>query len=111
MKGNPNLDLIRLGIGDPSVYGNFNPPSVALDAILGELEEGKQSHAEGPPCGAGFWADRACMTMVINCVFYCTLGLCVKPLTTAGLLCARQAVADLYSSLGEEVSPEVSEIG
>ena len=41
-------------------------------------------------------------------VFYCTLSLCVKPLTTAGLLCARQAVADLYSSLGEEVSPEVS---
>ena len=36
-------------------------------------------------------------------------SVCVlKPLTTAGLLCARQAVADLYSSLGEEVSPEVS---
>ena len=65
VKGNPNLDLIRLGMGDPSVYGNFNPPSVALDAILGQLEEGKQSHAEGPPCGEGFGADRTCKTVVI----------------------------------------------
>ena len=50
--GNHQLDLIRLSIGDPSVYGNFNPPSTALDAVLAQLE-GKQYHGKGHPCGKG----------------------------------------------------------
>ena len=50
-QGNPNLDLIRLSVGDPTVYGNFSPSSTALEAVLGQLWEGKHAHGKGPPCG------------------------------------------------------------
>ena len=48
---NPTLDLIRLSIGDPTVYGNFTPPSSAVEAVQRQLGEESQSHRKGPPCG------------------------------------------------------------
>jgi tyrosine aminotransferase len=47
LSGSGNVKpLINLGLGDPSVYGNFPPPSVALDAIEAAVRWGK---ADGYP--------------------------------------------------------------
>ena len=69
-KGNPKLDLIRLSLGDPSVYGNFKPPSTALDAVLAQLE-GKQYHGKGHPCGEGTSGTHDLTMNALCCVSYC----------------------------------------
>ena len=50
---NPGLKLIRMTRGDPTLYGNFPPPSRAVEAVLRQLAEESLSHGKGPPCGEG----------------------------------------------------------
>lgn len=48
--------LLNLGLGDPSVYGNFPPPPQALAAISASLHSGK---ADGYPASVGYSDARA----------------------------------------------------
>ena len=50
---NPDLELIRTTLGDPTVYENFPPSLSAVEALRRQLGEGSQSHGKGPPCGEG----------------------------------------------------------
>lgn len=50
---NPAHKLIRMTLGDPAVYGNLPPDNKVVDAVLDQLEEGKQFHGKGPPNGEG----------------------------------------------------------
>lgn len=46
LQGGESKPLINLGLGDPSVYGNWPPPPQALDAIEASVRSGK---ADGYP--------------------------------------------------------------
>ena len=109
---NPALDLIRLSIGDPTVYGNFTPPSSAVEAVQRQLGEESQSHGKGPPCGEEHTSPHTIATYSICAIVVVIIAPCRRTCVVilsinAGLLSARKAVADLYSALGEEVAPEV----
>ena len=57
---NSAYKLIRMTLGDPAVYGNFPPSPKVVEAVLGQLEEGKQLHGKGPPNGEGLIHTGVC---------------------------------------------------
>jgi len=40
---NPDLELIKLSIGDPTVFGNFPPAEHVVDAVVAQLRGGKKN--------------------------------------------------------------------
>ena len=48
-KPNPDLKLISLSIGDPTVYGNLPPPEVAIEALNEQARGGKRNGCVRPP--------------------------------------------------------------
>jgi len=40
---NPNKEVIMLSLGDPTVFGNFNPPQEAVDAIVEVVQRGNSN--------------------------------------------------------------------
>lgn len=45
-----DYEMIPLSIGDPSVFGNFDPPKQATDAVIEAINAGK-SNGYGPAVG------------------------------------------------------------
>lgn len=55
--------FLNLGLGDPSVYGNFPPAEAALDAIHHSLRSGK---SDGYPASVGYAATRQAVADYFN---------------------------------------------
>ena len=51
VKPNPSLELIRLSIGDPTLFGNLPPSDTVVESVVRELTSG-QHHSMESVCGS-----------------------------------------------------------
>jgi tyrosine aminotransferase len=63
LKPHPEKKMISLSIGDPTVFGNLNPPQVVLDAITESVKSGKRN---GYAPSTGYVESREAVAKHIN---------------------------------------------
>ena len=51
LEPNSKYEMIRLSIGDPSVFGNFNPPTEAIEAVMKAITDGNANGYGDPTHG------------------------------------------------------------
>ena len=61
---NPDKKMISLSIGDPTIFGNLNPPSNSITAITEALQSGKYN---GYAPSAGYKEAREAIATHISC--------------------------------------------
>ena len=63
LKPNPEKPMISLSIGDPTVFGNLEPPKVVLEAVRDSVESGKRN---GYAPSTGYVESRQAVAKHIN---------------------------------------------
>merc|ERR1719272_1754345 len=61
---NPDLELLKLSIGDPSVFGNFDPDDHVVESVIEQLKGGKKN---GYANSRGYDEARAAVAKFYTC--------------------------------------------